>query len=142
MEDNMNNGTFSGADQNQNSYQQSNNYQQTPNGYYQQPVYGEIPGKGQATASLVLGIISIVSWIFVVSSFLSVICGIIGIVCANKSKKLGYKDGVRTGGFVTSLIGLIGGALILIFVVLGILLAAAFIAEFGFNMSDFYRYIY
>ena len=56
----------------------------------------KIPGKGAATASMVLGIISVVLWFFGYSALVSVILGIVGI---------------QTAGFVLSLIGLIGGAI-------------------------------
>lgn len=71
----------------------------------------KIPGKGAAVASLVLGIIGVVLWFFGYSSLLSVILGIIGIVLAGNSKKAGFVGGVRTAGYVLSLISLIGGAL-------------------------------
>ncbi len=73
-----------------------------------------IPGKGAATASLVLGIISVVFWFFGYSAALSVILGIVGLICAGKSKKAGFEGGTRTAGFVLSLIGLIGGALVFV----------------------------
>ena len=71
----------------------------------------KVPGKGAATASLVLGIIAVVCWFFGYSSILSVILGIIGLIMAGNAKKAGFDSGVRTAGFVLSLIGLIGGAL-------------------------------
>ena len=61
-----------------------------------------IPGKGAATASLVLGIISVVLWFFGYSALVSVILGIVGLILAGNAKK---------AGFVLSLIGLIGGAI-------------------------------
>lgn len=67
-------------------------------------------GRSQATASLVLGIIAVVLWFFGWSSSISVVLGIIGLVLANKSKALGFNGGIRTAGFVLSLVGLIGGA--------------------------------
>ena len=70
-----------------------------------------IPGKGTATASLVLGIIAVVCWFFGYGALLSVILGIIGLVLAGNSKKAGFDGGTRTAGFVLSLIGLIGGAI-------------------------------
>lgn len=73
-----------------------------------------VPGKGAAVASLVLGIIGVVLWFFGVSSIGSVLLGIIGLVLASSSKKAGFVGGVRTAGFVLSLISLIGGALIFI----------------------------
>ncbi len=74
----------------------------------------KIPGKSAATASLVLGIISVVFWFFGYSSILSVILGVIGLVLASNAKSVGYEDGVRTAGFILSLIGVIGGALVFV----------------------------
>lgn len=73
--------------------------------------YDSQPGKGAATASMVCGIISVVLWFFGVSSFISVVLGIIGLVLAGNARKAGFEGGVRMAGFVLSLIGLIGGAL-------------------------------
>ena len=70
-----------------------------------------IPGKGAATASLVLGIISVVLWFFGYSAMVSVILGIVGLILAGNAKKAGFNGGIRTAGFVLSLIGLIGGAI-------------------------------
>jgi len=80
------------------------------------------PGKGKATASLVLGILSIVYSIPPVGLTL----GIIGLVQASRAKKAGFTDSRRTGGFVCSLIGTIISGGILLFVVLGVLLLGAF----------------
>ncbi|MFR3291243.1 MAG: hypothetical protein ACLTSG_13935 [Lachnospiraceae bacterium] len=71
---------------------------------------GSEPGKGAAVASMVLGIIAVVLWFFGYSAIVSIILGIIGLVLASNSKKAGYSGGLRTAGFVLSLIGLIGGA--------------------------------
>lgn len=70
-----------------------------------------IPGKGAASASLVLGIISVVLWFFGYSALVSVILGIVGLILAGNAKKAGFNGGIRTAGFVLSLIGLIGGAI-------------------------------
>lgn len=70
-----------------------------------------IAGKGAATASLVLGIISVVLWFFGYSALVSVILGIVGLILAGNAKKAGFNGGIRTAGFVLSLIGLIGGAI-------------------------------
>ena len=70
-----------------------------------------ISGKGAATASLVLGIISVVLWFFGYSALVSVILGIVGLILAGNAKKAGFNGGIRTAGFVLSLIGLIGGAI-------------------------------
>lgn len=71
-------------------------------------------GKGLGTASLVLGIISVVFWFFGWGSIVSIILGIIGLILAGQSKKQGFEGGTRTAGFVLSLIGLIGGAFVFI----------------------------
>lgn len=70
-----------------------------------------VPGKGAAVASLVLGIIAVVLWSFGYTSIVSVILGIVGLVCAGNAKKAGFMGGLRTAGFVLSLIGLIGGGI-------------------------------
>ena len=70
-----------------------------------------VPGKGAAVASLVLGIIAVVLWFFGYTSIVSVILGIVGLVCAGNEKKAGFMGGLRTAGFVLSLIGLIGGGI-------------------------------
>ncbi len=71
----------------------------------------KIPGKGKAVASLVLGIVSLILWWFGYSSLLSVVLSIVGLILAGSAKKDGFEGGIRTAGFVTSLIGLIGGAI-------------------------------
>lgn len=86
------------------------------------PVNGQVPGKGKAIASLVLGLVAIVCWFFGFSAIASLVCGIIGVALAGKAKKEGYVGGIRTAGFVLSLIGLIGGA---VFFILAISCASA-----------------
>ena len=71
---------------------------------------GKQPGRGAAIASLVLGIIAVALWFFGYSALVSIVLGIIGLVCAGNAKKAGFVGGLRTAGFVLSLIGLIGGA--------------------------------
>ena len=73
-----------------------------------------VPGKNAAVASLVCGIVSIVFWTFGVTSIFSLILGIAGLILANNSKKAGYNEGLRTAGFVVSLLGTIFGALIFV----------------------------
>lgn len=70
-----------------------------------------VPGKGAATASLVLGIVAVVLWFFGYTSIVSVVLGIVGLICAGNAKKAGFDGGLRTAGFVLSLIGLIGGGI-------------------------------
>jgi hypothetical protein len=66
-----------------------------------------IPGRSQAIASLVLGILAVICCFTKVGAFVGVILGIIGIAMAKKSKRLGYVGGMRTAGFVFSLIAVI-----------------------------------
>ena len=63
---------------------------------------GLLPGQGAAIASLVLGIVGLF--------FAGIILGIIGLVMASMSKNAGYEGGIRTAGFVLSLISLVSGA--------------------------------
>ncbi len=70
-------------------------------------------GHGQAVASLVLGIIGVVFWFFGYGTILSIILGIVGLVLSSSAKKAGNTEGIRTAGFVLSLIALIGGAVVL-----------------------------
>lgn len=48
----------------------------------------KIPGKGAATASMVLGIISVVLWFFGYSALVSVILGIVGLILAPRKPVL------------------------------------------------------
>lgn len=92
-------------------YSQQGSYQQDP---YNQP-YGQptpkLPGQGAATASLILGIIGAVCALFLTFGVISVGCGIAGIIVAGNAKKQGYTGGMRTVGFILSLLSLIFGAL-------------------------------
>ncbi len=71
----------------------------------------QVPGKGAATASMVLGIISVVCWFFGFTAIISVILSIIGLILASNAKKAGFVGGMQTAGFVLNLIGIIGGAI-------------------------------
>lgn len=75
---------------------------------------GSVPGKGAAIASLVLGIVGVVLWWFGYSALISIVVGVIGLICAGNAKKAGFVGGVRTAGYVLSMISLIGGALIFV----------------------------
>lgn len=72
------------------------------------------PGHDAAVTALVLGIIGVVLWFFGYSSIISIILGIIGLVLSSNAKKAGNNEGIRTAGFVLSLISLIGGTIILV----------------------------
>ena len=72
---------------------------------------GNIPGKGKATASLVLGIISVVFWFMGWGALVSIVLGIVGLILASSAKKEGFEGGTRKAGFILSIIGVIGGAI-------------------------------
>jgi hypothetical protein len=81
-----------------------------------------------ATAVLVLGILSIVCSCF----FVGLILGIIGLVLGNKSKKL-YKEnpanwdgyGQLNAGWIMSIIGLVLGAIYIIYYIIWIMIIGA-----------------
>lgn len=75
---------------------------------------GSVPGKGAATGSLVCGIVAVVFWFFGVTSILSLILGVVGLILASSAKKAGFDGGIRTAGFVLSLLGVIFGAVIFV----------------------------
>lgn len=77
-----------------------------------------VPGKNAAIGSMVLGIISLVFWFMGYLAILSTILGVIGLVLANNSKKQGYVGGMRTAGFVCSLIAVIGGTIVFLLAVI------------------------
>ncbi len=93
---------------------------------------GNDAGKGAAIASMVLGIISIVTWFFGMGALVGLITGVIGLICASNAKKAGFVGGMRTAGFVCSLIGVIGSALVFVACVacVGVLGAAGALSEF------------
>lgn len=80
-------------------------------GSYQQPYE---PGKSQAITGLVLGIIANVCWFFGYTAIGSLVLGIIGILMAINSKKMGYSGPIRTAGFVLSIIGIVVGSLVFV----------------------------
>ena len=101
-------GQGSGAYQSAGAYQGAGAYQNTgtyqgASTYQQYPQNGDVPGKGAATASLVLGIVGFF--------FAGVVLGIIGLCMASKAKQEGYVGGMRTAGFVLSLLSLILSAI-------------------------------
>ncbi len=85
---------------------EENNYTPQPN--------GNAPGKGAATASLVCGIVAVVFWFFGPGALVSAILGVVGLVLASNSKKAGFDGGLRTAGFVLSLLGVIFGSVVFI----------------------------
>lgn len=96
-------------------------------------------GKNAAVTSMVLGIVAVVLWFFSFAAVVSVVLGIIGLVYANKAKTEGFRGGFYTAGFVLSLIGLIGGAIVVIVSIIAIgLISSAVTAagELGLSMMD------
>lgn len=67
-------------------------------------------GKGEAIAGMVLGIVSFFGG--------GLITAIVGLALACSAKKKGYNRGMRTAGFVLSLIALIFSIIILIIVII------------------------
>ncbi len=93
-------------------------------------------GKNAAVTSMVLGIVAVVLWFFSFAAVVSVVLGIIGLVYANKAKTEGFKGGFYTAGFVLSLIGLIGGAIVVIVSIIAIgLISSAVTAAGGLGLS-------
>lgn len=103
-------------EQQQQQYQQYQQYQQAQQSYnsYSTTAGNPEAGKGMAIASLVCGIVGVVFFFFGVSSIISLILGILGVVFAGQAKKKGNTTGMRTAGFIISLIALIGGAIIFV----------------------------
>lgn len=97
------------------------------------------PGKGAATASLVLGIISLigllVSWIPFIS-LIPIGCGIAGIICSASAKKAGFEGGIRTAGLVMSIIGLILAGIVFVACTLCVACATA-IGNSAVNTKEF-----
>lgn len=81
---------------------------------YGQPAQPPVPGHGLAVGALVCGIIGVVCWFLGYGAFLSIVAGIIGLVLAAKAKAQGNTEGIRTAGFVLSLIATIVGALVFV----------------------------
>lgn len=93
-------------------------------------------GKNAAVTSMVLGIVAVVLWFFSFAAVVSVVLGIIGLVYANKAKTEGFRGGFYTAGFVLSLVGLIGGAIVVIVSIIAIgLISSAVTAAGGLGLS-------
>ena len=93
-------------------------------------------GKNAAVTSMVLGIVAVVLWFFSFAAVVSVVLGIIGLVYANKAKSEGFRGGFYTAGFVLSLIGLIGDAIVVIVSIIAIgLISSVVTAAGGLGLS-------
>lgn len=141
--------TASGTDFNQSSQEQQGTHTAEQEHYQYQnqstqsgpgPAYDPnypVPGKGAATASLVLGIVSVALWVAGMTAIVSVILGIIGLIQANKAKNQGFVGGMQKAGFILSLIGLIGGGLVFVACIACVSIAG--IASMP--LIDFYNYM-
>lgn len=140
---NQNNQNDQNQQNQQNQYQNPQNQYQAPNqypnnqygGYNPPPV---VPGKSQATTSLVLGIISIVfCWLgfatWVVGSVVALVLGIVGAIMAVKAKKLlpPQQSGMATAGLICSIIGIVLSAIFTICSIVAYAAACAVINEYG-----------
>ena len=92
--------------------------QMNNNGYQYQPTPGQVPNQnkdGVAIAVFVLGIVSIcgccVAW-----GGISLACAIVSLVLYSRSKTMfsPQKKGMATAGFITSIIGCVLGAIVLV----------------------------
>ena len=79
-----------------------------------------------AIACMVLGIAGLVFTLFI-NTLLGVIMGIVGLVLAGKAKRLGFVGGMRTAGFVTSLISVILGGILLVLALVAMVAAIGII---------------
>ena len=95
---------------------------------YQQPIQQpeKQPGSGLATASLVLGILSLVLFMF------PFITGILAIIFGGVAKSKGNKSGMATAGLVCGIISL----------VLWILLIAIGVSAASYTISEAMPYLY
>jgi len=92
---------------------------------------------GKAVASLVLGIVGILFWFSGMGSIISIVVGIIGIVLASQAKKAGNTEGIRTAGFVLSIISLVGGSVIFIVLILVVGSLSIVGASYGSFLGSF-----
>lgn len=98
---NQNSGQWQqGAGQYQSQYNGNPNYTYNQNNMGSQPqqyTTQQAPAHGKAVASLILGIVGTVCCIIGV-------CGVVGLILAIMAKKEGNREGIRTVGFVLSII--------------------------------------
>lgn len=89
----------------------------------------------KAIASLILGIVSIlasVASVAILPAIISLVCGVVGLILSVKSKKEN-PTGVATGGFVTSIIGMV---LAIIGIIVAIVLFGAIAAIAGVALQS------
>lgn len=136
---------------NQNQYQAPQNPYQNPQNQYPNNQYGYnpppvVPGKSQATVSLVCGIISIVfCWLgiytWVVGSVIALVLGIVGAVTSVKAKKLmpPTQSGMATAGLVCSIVGIVLSVIFTVCSIWAYATACSIINAYGSGVRDFYN---
>ena len=113
------------AGQYQTQHNEHPNYtydQNSTGGQYQQYTTQQAPAHGKAVASLILGIVGTVSCAIGV-------CGVVGLILAIMAKKEGNNEGIRTVGFILSIIATVLWGVFMIMMIAGI-------------ASDPYYYLY
>ena len=121
-------------------YQANPNYQPAtaaPAGYQTNPAYQRpapaAPGKGMAIAAMVLGIVGVV---FVTTIFISLICGIVGLVLGIVARKKNpAAKGMAIAGIVTGAVAV--GLSLLFLILFGVILSGAFFGAMG---TPYYEY--
>ena len=113
------------AGQYQTQHNEHPNYtydQNSTGGQYQQYTTQQAPAHGKAVASLILGIVGTVCCAIGV-------CGVVGLILAIMAKKEGNNEGIRTVGFILSIIATVLWGVFMIMMIAGI-------------ASDPYYYLY
>lgn len=87
------------------------NNQQPQQPQYQPPMQPMQPGKSLATASLVMGICSLVTWWLSWGAIIGLGLGIAAVICGSKAKKEGFIGSMPTAGLVMGIIGIVLSAI-------------------------------
>ncbi|SHI23491.1 protein of unknown function [Sporobacter termitidis DSM 10068] len=117
----------------QQPYAPQNPYAQYGYNPYQN-YYGRVPGSGKATASLVLGIVSLVFAFMSVLSVVSLPCGIIGLILGNGARKELPPEqgrGQATAGMICSIVGLVIAVIVFAAFLVSTLTAVSFYSQYG-----------
>jgi hypothetical protein len=90
-----------------------------PGAVYYSPQMSQPQSNGLSTASLVLGILSILGfWTFGIGILFGLIAVVLGVLGRNRSRNQdGGTTGRATGGIITGVLGILGGALFIAMVV-------------------------
>ena len=104
------------------------------NVYVQKQAPENLPGKGEAVASMVLGIVGLV-FLLTTLWYVSLIIGIIGLILAIVSKSKGFSGGINTAGLVMNIITLILSGIV--FLACTACVAALGTADYSFVFTPF-----